>query len=180
MLYTYPECISKYGNDYQIKKKLSEMKLFAIEKGIYSDVKYVSELEVIVKKYPDSIFTLNSAFFYHGLTDTIPSRYYLATERGKRKITDKRVKQIFENSGELELGATQMAYNNATIRIYNKERVLIELIRNKSKIPFELYKEIICNYRNVIDDLDVALISDYAYELPKTKMVMDTLRKEVL
>ncbi len=73
-----------------------------------------------------------------------------------------------------------MAYNNATIRIYNKERVLIELIRNKSKIPFELYKEIICNYRNVIDDLDVALISDYAYELPKTKMVMDTLRKEVL
>ena len=35
MLYTYQECISKYGNDYQIKKKLSEMKLFAIEKGIY-------------------------------------------------------------------------------------------------------------------------------------------------
>lgn len=180
MLYTYQECINKYGNDYQIKKKLAEMQLFAIEKGVYSDFKYVSELEVIAKKYPDSIFTLNSAFYYHGLTDTIPAQYYLATERGKRKITDKRVKQIFENSGELKLGAIQMTYNNATIRIYNKERTLIELIRNKSKIPYELYKEIVSNYRSIIDSLDVALISDYAYELPKSKMVMDTLRKEVL
>ena len=98
----------------------------------------LSELEVIVKKYPDSIFTLNSAFFYHGLTDTIPSRYYLATERGKRKITDKRVKQIFENSGELELGATQMAYNNATIRIYNKERVLRQAIMAVDLFPPDL------------------------------------------
>lgn len=29
-------------------------------------------------------------------------------------------------------------------------------------------------------DLDVAEISDYAYLLPKTRMVMETIRKEVL
>ena len=180
MLYSYQECLEKYGNDYQIKKELAEGRLFMLEKGIYSDKQYVPELDIITKKYPDAVLTLNSAFYYHGLTDTIPKKYYLATEKGKRKITDLRIKQIYENSGELLLGVIQMVYDNSTITIYNKERILIELIRNKSKIPFDLYKEIISNYRNEIDNLDIALISDYAYELPKTNMVMDTIIREVL
>lgn len=180
MLYSYQECLEKYGNDYQIKKELADRRLFKIEKGVYSDKEYVPELDVITKKYPDAVLTLNSSFYYHGMTDTIPNKYYLATEKGKRKISDRRVKQIYDNSGKLQLGVIQMEYDNSKITIYNKERTLIELIRNKSKIPFDLYKEIVSNYRNEIDNLDVALISDYAYELPKMKMVMDTIRKEIL
>ena len=49
------------------------------------------ELEIIMKKYPNAILTLNSAFYYYGLTDTIPDHYYVATPKSNRKIEDVRV-----------------------------------------------------------------------------------------
>lgn len=65
--------------------------------------------------------------------------------------------------------------------IYNrKERLLIELIRNKRKFSFDLYKEIISNYRKLIHKMDMTQIMEYAYELPKTNMVMETIRLEIL
>lgn len=180
MIYSYQECIEKFGNDYKIKKEVQEGRLFMKEKGIYSDTQYVPELEIITLKYPGAILTLNSAFYYYGLTDTIPDYYYLATPKGKRKIADSRVKQIYENSDAINLGATTIEHDGVDIIIYNKERLLVELIRNKKKVPFDLYKELISNYRKIVNELDVAEISDYAYVLPKTRMVMDTLRREVL
>mgnify|MGYP004449931437 FL=1 len=59
---------------------------------------------------------MNSAFYYWGLTDTIPEHYYLVTKRGKRRITDTRVVHLFENSDELELGTVTMDYDGAKIR----------------------------------------------------------------
>ncbi len=50
------------------------------------------ELEIIMKKNPNAILTLNSAFYYYGLTDTIPDHYYVATPKSNRKIEDVRVK----------------------------------------------------------------------------------------
>ena len=126
------------------------------------------------------MFTLNSAFYYHQLTDVIPEKYYLATKREAAKISDPRVVQIFENSGQLELGADNIAHGGANIYMYNKERMLIELLRNKNKLPFDYYKEILNNYRKIIEDLDIQLIQDMAYKLPKSEMVMEALRIEVL
>ena len=40
--------------------------MYVKEKGLYSDKRYVQELEIISKKYPNAIITLNSAFYYYG------------------------------------------------------------------------------------------------------------------
>ena len=53
-----------------------------------------------------------------------------------------------------ELGKTEMEFQGDKIKVYNQERMLIELIRNKSKIPFDYYKEIIGNYRNRVNEMD--------------------------
>lgn len=179
MVYLYKQCLEKYGTDYKIKKELEAGALFLKEKGIYSDKEHVPELEIIAKKYPNGIFTLQSAFYYHGLTDVIPEYYYLATTRGASQMKDPRVKQIFENSDGIGLGKMQLDYNGTLINIYDKERMLIELIRSKNKLPFDYYKEIINNYRSMIMDLDLEAISEYAYHLPKMRMVLETLQKEV-
>lgn len=180
MLLSYQECLEKYGTDYKIKKSIREGELFVKEKGIYSDKKYVPELEIISKKYPNAIFTLNSAFYYYGLTDTVPDSYYVATLKNARKINDDRVKQIYENSEALELGKTTIEYEGVDIVIYDKERLLVELVRNKRKISYDLYKELINSYRKIIHELNVATVAEYAYELPKTNKVMEALRLEVL
>lgn len=180
MLLTYNQCMEKYKTKYYLKKAVELEELFYIEKGVYSDVRYVPELQVISFKYPNAIFTMDSAFYFYDLTDVIPDKYYLVTGRGAAPIADKRVKQIFENSLSLNDGAVEMEREGTRIRIYSKERMLVELIRNKNKLPFDYYKEIIVNYRKILDMLDYRAIENYAYAVPKTGMIMDTIRKEVM
>lgn len=179
MIYTYEECIRKYKTEYNIKKKVKEGSLFKLERGVYSDKKGESEMSIISKLYPYAVFTLNSAFYYYGLTDTIPRYYYLITDKNCTKISDSRVKQFFDNSNSIKLGLVSVEYNGTTIQTFNKERLLIELIKYKNKIPFDYYKEIINNYRKIINTLDIQLIQEYVQELPKANLVMKTLQMEV-
>ena len=179
MIYTYAECKRKFNTDYRIRKELASGRLRKIRRGIYTDEVYEPDLAVIGKTYPYAVFTMNSAFYYHGLTDTIPRAYYLMTDKDATKIKDPRVKQIFDNNSSLELGLEIKDYNGTPIRIFCRERMLVELVRNKNKMPFDYYKEIIANYRKLIYELDIQAVQEYAEKLPKTKLVMDTLRLEV-
>ena len=65
---------TKIRSKYNLNKKIKNEELYQLEKGIYSNKKYVPEIQIISKKYPEAIFTLNSAFYYHRLTDTIPEK----------------------------------------------------------------------------------------------------------
>jgi hypothetical protein len=47
-----------------------------------------------------------------------------------------------------------MDLSSEIIRIYDKERLLIELIRLQNRFPYDCYKEIILNYRAIADSLD--------------------------
>lgn len=179
MLQTLAQCIETFGSKYLIKKAIAEGHLFRIAKGFYSDSKDVSETSVISAKYPKAVFTMNTAFYHYGLTDTIPEKYYLATERGA-KISDNRVVLKFENSDILFLGAVQESVNGATVSMYNRERMLLELIRNKSNLPFDYYKEIILNYRKTVDELDMQFVQDYLPQMPKADMIRKVLEAEVL
>lgn len=80
------------------------------------------------------LFTSESAFFYLGLTDAIPNKYFLATPNNVSKIKNEQVEQIFMANHFFKIGKSQINYNNVQINIYNKERMLIELIRNKNTI----------------------------------------------
>ena len=180
MVFTYNECVNKYGSKYLVSKAVKAGQLYKQESGVYSDKEYVPALAVIARKYPDAIFTMNSAFYYYDLTDVIPEKFYLATDRDATKIADKRVVQIFERRNLLDLGLTTMDREGCSIRIYSRERLLVELIRHKKKIPFDYYKELMRNYRDIIYDLDIPAIEEYAYEVPKSSMIMETLRLEVL
>ena len=179
MIYTYAQSVEKFGSKYNVKKAIEDGRFFRLEKGVYSERKYASGEQIISMKYPHAVFTMNSAFYYHGLTDVIPDFYYLATEHSAAPISDKRVKQVFENSAPLMMGAIDMDYNGNKICVYSKERMLVELMRNKNKLPFDYYKEILLNYRKILGELDISLIEDYAYDMPKSDMIMKGLRLEV-
>ena len=73
-----------------------------------------------------------------------------------------------------------MNYQNIQISIYSKERLLVDLIRFRKKMPFDYYKEIIGNYRRIVDELDFFAIEDYTAMLKSGKKIMDTIQLEVL
>ena len=122
---------------------------------------------------------MRNAFYMHGLTDQIPDEFDFATARDAAKIKDKRVKQYFYPEDFFEQGVTTTNYRGYLIRLYSKERMLIELLRYKSKLPFDYYKEILLNYRRIIPQLNIQTIQDYAYAAPKSGRIMETLRIEV-
>ena len=53
-----------------------------------------------------------------------------------------------------DIGDTFIKHNNIKIRVYDNERMLIELVRNKKNIPYDMYKEIVNNYRKIIESLN--------------------------
>ncbi len=174
------DCLKEYGSDYYIDKKIEEGVLFKIGKGVYSETKSVPELAVFAYKYPNAVLTMKSAFFFYGLTDVIPDEYDFATKRDAAKIKDKRVKQYFIEDDFFDEGIEKAEYKGYDILIYSKERLLIELVRYKSKLPFDYYKEIILNYRRLIPQLNIQKIQDYALRSPKSNKVLEILQMEVL
>lgn len=179
MLRTYADCISEYGSDYYLKKAIQDEKVYKVEKGIYSDIKSPSELEVIMFKYPKAIFSMESAFYYQGLTDVIPDEYVLSTVRDAAKIKDARVKQVFCQNDLADIGKIKLNYQGIEIQIFDKERMLIELIRSREKLPYDYYKEIVRNYRNKLYELDIKKMQDYIILFPGNKIVNDIITKEI-
>ena len=180
MLLSYKQCLEKYGSDYMIKKELRNGNLFLEEKGLYSTEKNASELDVVMKKYPRAVFNDRSAFYYHSLSDVIPEYYYLVTRRDDTRISDDKVKQSYSKNEIFELGIEVIERNGHMIRIYNMERMLVELMRFRSRYSLDYYKEIIQNYRRVSEEMDFGLVEEYAYMFSNGDNLMSHIQLEVL
>ena len=179
MIYNYKEIKEKYKNNYKIEKAIKKGEIYKIEKNVYSDTKNVNYLELISKKYPNAIFTMDSAFYFHNLTDVIPSKINLAIERNSSRIKDEKINQVLIIKKLFEIGKMQMTVEGATINVYDKERMLIDLARNKNQIGYDLYKEIISNYRKLADSLDTQKIEEYLQYFVNGDKIFEIIQDEV-
>lgn len=179
MVYTHKELKEKYGSDYQIQKAVKDGILYKIESGIYSDKQNNHYLEIFVKKYPNAIISGDSAYYYHNLTDVIPKKIFMTTERTSGRFNDERISQSYSIDNYFNLGKTNIEFEGVKINIYDKERMLVELIKNKKNISYDYYKEIIDNYRKVEDELDVYKLQEYANAYSNSEKIMATIQDEV-
>ena len=179
MIYSYKELKDKGLDGYNINKKVKNKELYKIDKGVYSDTKDYNRLEYVVKKYHNVIFTNESAFFYLGLTDSIPSKYFVASAHNSKKITKDSIKQLFMSNSLFEIEKSQIVYNGVKINIYNRERMLIELVRNRNKISFDLYKEIINNYRDIEEKINMKLLTEYIKNFSNKRKIFEVISREV-
>ncbi len=180
MLMTTAECLSRYGSVYRIALALRGGKLRKIAHGVYSDGQRHSAVELLLKKYPAAVVTMLSAYYYHGLTDNVPDKIHLAVERDGTKIGDANVVEYFVPKGTGRIGVVNMERHGATLRIFDKERLLIETVRMRNKMPLDLYHEVIGNYRKEAAALYPAKIEDYLDSFPKRNIIFDVIKKEVL
>ena len=79
-----------------------------------------------------------------------------------------------------DIGDSFIYYNNIKIRIYDKERMLIELVRKKNKISYDMYKEIINNYRDIIDSLNILKLQGYLEKFNDGEKYLKIIQEEVL
>ena len=161
MLYNHSEVKKIYNSDYQINRAVENGKLFKLDKGVYSDKEIINPLIIFSKKYPNAIATMDTAFYYYDLTDVIPQKIYFATPSNYRKINNDMISQIYVPNDILNQGKVEVAIDGEVVNMYDKERLLVELIRKRKQLPFDYYKEIIANYRRIADDLDMYKIEKY-------------------
>ena len=77
------------------------------------------------------------------------------------------------------LGITKYEYEGTILNIYNKERLLIDLARNKNSMGYDSYKEIVLNYRKIVDELDMSLIEEYLKYFNDSNRLYEILMNEV-
>ena len=156
---------------------------------------YKFQLDKVCKEFQDIFFVLgllnadtkilllDATLDYECLKSyckiSISSKYFLATKHNAKKIENDKIEQIFMANHFFETGKSEMNYNNVKINIYNKERMLIELIRNKNTMPFDYYKEIISNYREIADEIDMSLLADYLDCFTNGKRIFEIIHREV-
>lgn len=179
MILLYKSLQEKGLSDYQIKKKLQEKSLYMVEKGVYSTTEKYDYLECIVKKHPNVIVTLETACICYSLLKETPTVYYVTTKQKDRKIRNDKIKQIFMTDTLYEVGANVITYQHYNIRIYDLERLLIEIVRNKVNIEYESYQKMIKSYRRIAKLLNKKKLEQYI-ELFKDKRIKERIQREVL
>lgn len=162
MIYTAKELYKKGETEYSLRNLVSNGSLFLIEHGIYSDEESpLIDESYICKKYPNATLTGLSAFYVHDLTDHIPEQFYLSTEQHSFPIRREGVIQSYQDKSIYRIGRCNIEFGNGTICVYDLERSLIELIRNKTKYSEELYHEVLNSFRKRKSEIDFCKVNEY-------------------
>ena len=178
MIIRHKDLVNKGYSAYQIKKLVNDNKLFFIKKGVYSTDKNINYFEMIAKKHPNAIYTLETAAYIYKLKKDLPSIYYVASKQKDRKMKEEFIKQIFMTDELYYIGVNNMTYQNVNIRAYDLERLLIEIVRNKTNIDNDSYKEIIENYSKIAKLLNKRKLEEYLPHFKNPK-ILERINNEV-
>ena len=58
--------------------------------------------------------------------------------------------------------------------------MIFKLLRYKSKLPFDLYREVLRSYRHILPELDMQRVQDLVLAAPMRGKVQERLQLEVL
>lgn len=179
MLITYKELILDGNTDQKIKQKVKNKELYKIEKGLYSTKKEFSKIEYITKKYPGAIYTLDSALYIYGYINKIDT-YPLATHHKSKIIKKEEIKQYFISSPFYELGKIKYLYAGIEVNIYDLEKLLIEVIKNKQNYTPKRYYEILNQYKKQVNKLNISKLYDYLKYYKHNEKIILELEENVL
>lgn len=179
MVLTYQEALNRFGSRYRVRKAVSEGEIRSIGRGIYSTSEDEDSLVAIAKRYPNGILTGQTALYAHDLVTAPPERIDLATKRGGTKIHDLTVRQHFVPEEWLEIGRTTISMNGINFPAYDLERMLLELMRSRNKLPYDLHKEAVLSFRNRSDKMDIYKLQDYAEAIPHGEAHLERALGEV-
>lgn len=178
MIIRHKDLVNKGYSAYQIKKLISENKLYFIKKGVYSTDKNINYFEMIAKKHPNAIYTLETAAYIYKLKKKLPGTYYVASKQKDRKMKESFIKQIFVTDDLYHIGVNNMTYQNVNIKAYDLERLLIDIVRNKTNIDNDSYREIIDSYSKISKLLNKRKLEEYLAHFKNPK-ILERINKEV-
>lgn len=156
----------------QIQKYIDAGIIEKVSHGLYmSTSNFRDEYYILQKRYPDAIFSYNTAFHILNLTNRVPMEIDITVCRGKRVNADCLIHYVSENYYGIGIIEVLSPFGNP-IKVYNAERSICDMLRTEGDIDLELQNRIL-NYYFSSKDKNIDLLFEYAkifniYEKVKT------------
>lgn len=134
-------------------------------RGVYIiKEQWEDELLNLSCRYRKGIFSLDTALFFHDLTDRTPDYYHMTFPTGYNLTSPKQEGlRCHTVSKELYcIGVTEVRSSAGNIlRAYNKERTLCEILRPQNRTDIQLITEAFKSYVKMRDK-NIPLLSEYS------------------
>lgn len=136
----------------KIKKLLDDGVIEQVRRGYYqySDMDSFSDIPTLVTLFPDGVLCMESALDYYGYTDRTPKAWHLAVDskstRTRFYIDYPIIKPHFIRSDRYCVGIENAEIDGKTIKIYDRERTICDLLLHRNKIDSEVFNTAIQRY----------------------------------
>ena len=132
------------------------------EKGVYvKKGKNVNDFFLLQQRYKTGIFSHNTALYFYNLTDRTPLKYDLTFQNNIR-VKDEIVSSHYTKADYFEIGQTELKLQDGTtIKIYDLERTIIDILRDRNKIDLQIFNTAINGYMKR-KDKNLVKLSKYA------------------
>ncbi len=179
MLLTYKEANAQSGGQYGLRQAVKSGEIRHLGRNLYATEASDSILGSLAKLYPDTVVTGPTALYLHNLIDLPPERVDVATKRGGTKITNPAIQPSYIPEDWLQVGATTTIHDGTEVRVFDLERMLLELMRSRNKLPYDIYREAVNSYRRLADRLDMYKLEEYAKRIPRGGSYLNRVLEEV-
>ena len=130
-----------------IKILCDENYIEQVSRGIYTKKgKNVNNFFLLQYRYKKGIFSHNTALYFYHLTDRTPLKYDLTFE-SKTRLHDNTIEAHYVKDELFDIGLSNISFSDGTsIRVYDTERTIIDIIRDRSKIDIQILNTAIKEY----------------------------------
>lgn len=127
-------------NRYYVRKLIEEDYIKRITHGIYALTnKNINEFWLMNQRYKNGIYSHNTALYFYGLTDRTPLRLDM-TFPSNNRVTNEYLRIHYIKFDKHELGLiTREIEPGFKISLYNIERTICDIIRDKNKIDPQIF-----------------------------------------
>ena len=160
-----------------LNKMLKNDSVSKVKRGLYrlNDFEYDNSFVEVMNIVPHGVFCLFSAWFYYGLTTTIPYENHIAITQ-KRKLTLPNyppIRLYYLSEKFYQLGITQIKEGNQFINMYDLEKSVCDAVRFRNKVGMDIAIEVVRNYVGRRGNRNFDKLAKYARELRIEKIMQN-------
>lgn len=141
-----------------LRKYVADGKLEQIRKGLYvlaDDL--ADEFALIQIQSTKAVFSYGTALYLLGMSDRTPHIFDISVPQGtnisRLKRDNQNIRCHYVQPDVYDVGITEITSpQGAVVRLYDKERCICDLIKDKDKVDIQIYTQAIKDYFNTKAD----------------------------
>lgn len=146
---------------------VKQNKLVRVERGIYSlPNQWVDEYELLQQINKRLVYSYGTALYFHGLSDRVPHTIHVSVPQGYNaqhiKHVEWKIKIHYVKKENFEVGIeTVSSPQGGLINVYDVERCVCDIIRDKKHVDPQVFQDAIKRYFN-LENKDLRKLLKYS------------------